>query len=250
MKSLCWYLNVDDNGNTCFSLYGLITTFCVSDQGNLQGPKGLKAKRSREYFEVKHLGVEKKKRGRKRKSEYLLPGDPNNVATRTLVENGLSIVGASFNVAQGQKISSATTTATTTILPVQNVTVTSQTPGTAVVIPQGVSPGVSTSTVTVGNVQFQVPGNVTMPHPSPSTVKSVPLLVPQGKVPLAHPQRGPVPINALPGGKPVMKEVKVMFFSLACLYQPLQCRFFSCVLVYFLDYCDCEYTKIPCMNCG
>lgn len=178
----------------------------ADDQGNLQGPKGLKAKRSREYFEVKHLGVEKKKRGRKRKSEYLLPGDPNNVATRTLVENGLSIVGASFNVAQGQKISSATTTATTTILPVQNVTVTSQTPGTAVVIPQGVSPGVSTSTVTVGNVGFQVPGNVTMPHPSPSTVKSVPLLVPQGKVPLAHPQRGPVPINALPGGKPVMKE--------------------------------------------
>ncbi|XP_022780251.1 uncharacterized protein LOC111321587 isoform X1 [Stylophora pistillata] len=178
----------------------------ADDQGNLQGPKGLKAKRSREYFEVKHLGVENKKRGRKRKSEYLLPGDPNNVASRTLVENGISIAGASFNVAQGQKITSSTTTATTTILPAQNVTVTSQTPGTPVVIPQGVSPGVSASAGTVGNVGFQVPGNVTVPHLSSTTAKSVPLLAPQGKVPLAHSQRGPVPINALPGGKPVMKE--------------------------------------------
>lgn len=194
---------------TCFSLSGLINTF-FSDQGNLQGPKGLKAKRSREYFEVKHLGVEKKKRGRKRKSEYLLPGDPNNVATRTLVENGLPIVGASFSVVQGQKISSSTTTATTTIAPVQNGTVTSQTPGATVVIPQGVSPGVSAQPATVGSVGFQVPANVTVPHPPSSTVKSVPLLAPQGKLPMAHPQRGPVPINALPGGKPVMKEVSIM----------------------------------------
>ena len=220
-KSLCSVVsNVDDNGNACVSLCGFLTTFCVSDQGNLQGPKGLKAKRSREYFEVKHLGVEKKKRGRKRKSEYLLPGDPNNVASRTLVENGISIAGASFNVAQGQKITSSTTTATTTILPAQNVTVTSQTPGTPVVIPQGVSPGVSASTGTVGNVGFQVPGNVTVPHLSSTTAKSVPLLAPQGKVPLAHSQRGPVPINALPGGKPVMKEVNVGFILLTCLYYP------------------------------
>ena len=63
-------------------------SFCcclLSDQGNLQGPKGLKAKRSREYFEVKHLGVEKKKRGRKRKSELLLR-DPSSMK-RPIVES-------------------------------------------------------------------------------------------------------------------------------------------------------------------
>lgn len=181
--------------------------FCVSDQGNLQGPKGLKAKRSREYFEVKHLGVEKKKRGRKRKSEYLLPGDPNSVVARPLVENGIPIVGASFSVVQGQKISSSTAA---TIAPVQNGTVVTQTPGAPIVIPQGVSPGVSTPPTTVGNVAFQVPANITVPHPSTS-VKTVPMLAPQGKLPMAHPHRSPVPINALPGGKPVMKEVIIVF---------------------------------------
>ena len=38
------------------------------EYGNLQGPKGMKAKRAREYFETKHLGYEKKKRGRKTKA--------------------------------------------------------------------------------------------------------------------------------------------------------------------------------------
>ena len=107
---------------------------------------------------------------------------------------------------QGQKISSSTATAT--IAPVQNGTVVTQTPGAPIVIPQGVSPGVSTPPVSVGNVGFQVPGNVTVPHPS-NPVKTVPMLAPQGKLPMAHPHRSPVPINALPGGKPVMKEVKI-----------------------------------------
>lgn len=173
----------------------------------MQGPKGLKAKRSREYFEVKHLGVEKKKRGRKRKSEYLLPGEPSSVVTRPLVENGIPIVGTSFSVVQGQKISPSTTTAA--IAPVQNGTVVTQTPGAPIVIPQGVPPGVSAPPASVGNVGYQVPGNVTVPHP-PNSVKSVPMLAPQGKLPMAHPHRAPVPINALPGGKPVMKEVKIV----------------------------------------
>lgn len=36
------------------------------------------------------------------------------------------------------------------------------------------------------------------------------MLAPQGKLPMAHPHRAPVPINALPGGKPVMKEVNIV----------------------------------------
>ena len=78
----------------------LVVSIHFSDQGNLQGPKGLKAKRSREYFEVKHLGVEKKKRGRKRKSEYILPAEPNSILTRPLVDNGISLPGAVFTVVE------------------------------------------------------------------------------------------------------------------------------------------------------
>ena len=186
---------------------GLITALiCISDQGNLQGPKGLKAKRSREYFEVKHLGVEKKKRGRKRKSEYLLPGDPNSIVSRTLVENGLPIVGAPLSVVQGQAISSTATT----IAPAQNGSVVTQTVGAPVVTPQAVTPGVTVAPVTLGNPGFQAPGNVTVPRPT-SAVKGIPMLAPQGKLPMAHSHRAPVPINALPGGKPVMKEVNIMF---------------------------------------
>lgn len=184
---------------------GLITALiCISDQGNLQGPKGLKAKRSREYFEVKHLGVEKKKRGRKRKSEYLLPGDPNSIVSRTLVENGLPIVGAPLSVVQGQAISSTATT----IAPAQNGSVVTQTVGAPVVTPQAVTPGVTVTPVTLGNPGFQAPGNVTVPRPT-SAVKGIPMLAPQGKLPMAHSHRAPVPINALPGGKPVMKEVNI-----------------------------------------
>ena len=110
---------------------------------------------------------------------------------------------------QGQKISPSTTTKTT-VAPVQNGTAVTQTPGAPIVIPQGVSPavspGVSAPPASIANVGYQVPGNVALPHP-PNTVKSVPMLAPQGKLPMAHPHRAPVPINALPGGKPVMKEV-------------------------------------------
>lgn len=108
---------------------------------------------------------------------------------------------------QGQKISPSTTTST--IAPVQNGTVVTQTPGAPIVIPQGVSPGIAAPPASVGNVGYQVPGNVTVPHP-PNSVKSVPMLAPQGKLPMAHPHRTPVPINALPGGKPVMKEVNIV----------------------------------------
>lgn len=171
----------------------------ADDQGNLQGPKGLKAKRSREYFEVKHLGVEKKKRGRKRKSEYILPVDPNSVVTRPLVENGIPIAGASFSVVQGK--TGLSTTAT--IAPVQNGSVVTQTPGPSVVTPQGVTPGVSVAPVTAGTPVFQAPGNVPVSRPT-NAVKGIPVLAPQGKVPMTHPQHASVPI--LPGGKPVMKE--------------------------------------------
>ena len=181
-----------------------IDLFCISDQGNLQGPKGLKAKRSREYFEVKHLGVEKKKRGRKRKSDYLLPVDPNSVVTRALGESGLPI-GAPFSVVQGQ----TTFSTTTAIAPVQNGSVVTQTPGIPQVTPQGATPGVSVTTVSAGAPGFQTSGNVTVPR-SATAVKGIPVIAPQGKVPMAHPQRSPVPINALPGGKPVTKEVKYL----------------------------------------
>ena len=127
------------------------------------------------------------------------------------MENGIPIVGTSFSVVQGQKISPSTTT--TTVAPVQNGAVVTQSPGAPIVIPQGVSqgvsPGVSAPPAPVGNVGYQVPGNVAVPHP-PNTVKSVPMLAPQGKLPMAHPHRTPVPINALPGGKPVMKEVNAV----------------------------------------
>ena len=46
----------------------LIYVLPFSEYGNLQGPKGMKAKRAREYFETKHLGYEKKRRGRKTKT--------------------------------------------------------------------------------------------------------------------------------------------------------------------------------------
>ena len=85
-----------------------------SDQGNLLGPKGLKAKRSREYFEVKHLGFEKKKRGRKRKSDLLtITGDPiiikrqlmesnsNGVQQHTAVVSGACTVVATPTVKAG-----------------------------------------------------------------------------------------------------------------------------------------------------
>lgn len=187
---------------------------CISDQGNLQGPKGLKAKRSREYFEVKHLGVEKKKRGRKRKSEYLLPGEPNSIVTRPLTDNGIPIAGAPFSVIQGQTISSTDTT----IAPVQNGATVTQTPGTTVVSPPpGLTPGVSVTPVSVGNPVFQAPGNAAVPRPT-NPVKGIPVLAPQGKLPMAQPQRAPVPINALPGGKPVMKEVDIrcLLLSFVC----------------------------------
>lgn len=74
--------------------------------------------------------------------------------------------------------------------------------------PQGVTPGISVAPVTAGNPGYPVPGNVTVPHPT-NTVKGIPMLAPQGKLPMAHPYRAPVPINALPGGKPVMKEVNI-----------------------------------------
>lgn len=167
----------------------------ADDQGNLQGPKGLKAKRSREYFEVKHLGVEKKKRGRKRKSEYLLPGEPNSIVTRPLVDNAVSMPGASFSVVEGQRISSAVTT----IAHVQNGSTVSQ--GASVVSP----PVVTLAPVSIGNPRFQGPANPSAPRPT-KPVKTIPMLAPQGKLPMVQSHRAPIPFNALPGGKPVMKE--------------------------------------------
>lgn len=158
---------------------------------------------------MKHLGVEKKKRGRKRKSEYLLPVEPNSIVTRPLVDNGIPTVGSSFSVVQGQTISSTVTT----IAPVQNGSTVTQTPGAPVVTPPGVTPGVSVASITVGNPGFQVPSNATVPRPT-NAIKGVPMLAPQGKLPMAQPHRAPVPINALPGGKPVMKEVSLtVYFS-------------------------------------
>jgi hypothetical protein len=58
------------------------------DQGNLQGPKGLKAKRSREYFEVKHLGFEKKKRGRRRKADILGVASSSQAMKKPMQEHG------------------------------------------------------------------------------------------------------------------------------------------------------------------
>ncbi|XP_048575342.1 uncharacterized protein LOC116616629 isoform X2 [Nematostella vectensis] len=69
---------------------------CKADeQGNLQGPKGLKAKRSREYFEVKHLGLEKKKRGRKRRSELMgIPGaNGAPLIKKVMTDNGIPVAG-------------------------------------------------------------------------------------------------------------------------------------------------------------
>lgn len=158
---------------------------------------------------MKHLGVEKKKRGRKRKSEYLLPVEPNSIVTRPLVDNGIPTVGSSFSVVQGQTISSTVTT----IAPVQNGSTMTQTPGAPAVTPPGVTPGVSVASITVGNPGFQVPSNATVPRPT-NAIKGVPMLAPQGKLPMAQPHRAPVPINALPGGKPVMKEVSLtVYFS-------------------------------------
>lgn len=158
---------------------------------------------------MKHLGVEKKKRGRKRKSEYLLPVEPNSIVTRPLVDNGIPTVGSSFSVVQGQTISSTVTT----IAPVQNGSTVTQTPGAPAVTPPGVTPGVSVASITVGNPGFQVPSNATVPRPT-NAIKGVPMLAPQGKLPMAQPHRAPVPINALPGGKPVMKEVSLtVYFS-------------------------------------
>ena len=163
-----------------------------SDQGNLQGPKGLKAKRSREYFEVKHLGVEKKKRGRKRKSELLLAGDSSSVLTRPLTENGFPVAAANFNniVQPGHKTAIPTATAHA-----QN--------GAAVAKPSGVPvvPG------NVGNARFQVPSNPPVSRPSSAGSSGPPVFASQGIVPIGHPPRTAVPINALPGGKPVTKEV-------------------------------------------
>ena len=127
-------------------------------------------------------------------------------------------MGSSFSVVQGQTISSTVTT----IAPVQNGSTVTQTPGAPVVTPPGVTPGVSVASITVGNPGFQVPSNATVPRPT-NAIKGVPMLAPQGKLPMAQPHRAPVPINALPGGKPVMKEVSItvyfsfFFFFFVCL---------------------------------
>lgn len=170
----------------------------ADDQGNLQGPKGLKAKRSREYFEVKHLGVEKKKRGRKRKSEYILPAEPNSIITRPLVDNGISLPGAVFTVVEGQTISATVAT----IAPVQNGSSGAQPQGAPVVPPPAVVP---LGSVSLGPPGYQGPPKASVPRPI-NPVKPVPMLAPQGKLPMVQSHRAPVPINALPGGKPVMKE--------------------------------------------
>lgn len=178
----------------------LVLSIHFSDQGNLQGPKGLKAKRSREYFEVKHLGVEKKKRGRKRKSEYILPAEPNSILTRPLVDNGISLPGAVFTVVEGQTISATVAT----IAPVQNGSSGAQSQGAPVVPP----PVVPLGSVSLGPPGYQGPPKTSVPRPI-NPVKAVPMLAPQGKLPMVQSHRAPVPINALPGGKPVMKEVSV-----------------------------------------
>ena len=183
-------------------------SICISDQGNLQGPKGLKAKRSREYFEVKHLGVEKKKRGRKRKSEYLLSAEPNSIVTRPLVDNGASMSGAPFSVVEGHTNSSAVTT----IAHAQNGSSVSQTQGTSVMSPQGVP----VTATCLGNSVFQGSLSPSAPR-STNPVKPFPMLAPQGKLPMVPSHRAPVPINALPGGKPVMKEVSISALLLLLL---------------------------------
>lgn len=115
----------------------------ISDQGNLLGPKGLKAKRSREYFEVKHLGFEKKKRGRKRKSDLLtsLPNEPIVIKRKLMDSNANGVQQHSTVVSGAQTTSTAATTLAvkTTVVTQQHNGVVLQKAGAPVTV---ITPGV------------------------------------------------------------------------------------------------------------
>lgn len=116
------------------------------------------------------------------------------------MDNGISLPGAVFTVVEGQTISPTVAT----IAPVQNGSSGAQSQGASVVP----SPVVPLGSVSLGPPGYQGPPKVPVPRPI-NPVKTVPMLAPQGKLPMVQSHRAPVPINALPGGKPVMKEVSV-----------------------------------------
>ena len=164
----------------------------LADQGNLQGPKGLKAKRSREYFEVKHLGVEKKKRGRKRKSELMLR-DPSSMKRAIVEATRLVTVGGGPVIAvRGPKPMNP-------LQAQQNGTITSRPVSTA------------SSTVQTVVPAYQSPGNV---HPPPLSqpTNTVPCTIVSQN--LVH---NPVTtMNTVQGGHTVMTQVKLGIWFWGC----------------------------------
>lgn len=167
----------------------LVFTFNVKDQGNLQGPKGLKAKRSREYFEVKHLGFEKKKRARRRRKSEILTIGPQGVVMKAS-ENGTPLPASVL----------PSTIRNRQLAPAYHIQ------------PNGSSftrPAVATATlpgVQAPVVRFQGPGNVAVVRPN--TNLQLPVRS-HGNAAIAPAQPPQIVIGSLHTNAPIAKQVRL-----------------------------------------